>query len=372
MADEVVYRLIAGEGITLTEDSGTRTVTASVPGLSQKINIGDIGQASTASMGLVELADDGEVQAMTDDNRVVTAGGLGAAAQSSATDSATGRLLKVGAFGLGADVPLISAGDLGDMRPSGIYHVLANMVTGAPSGAGNGILYDFRATSLYKAMVYVAWTRRVFIAAINNGSGAAGWTEIFGAHNFDPTSKANTSGAYPGLDVGNSATVGGQTAAMLAPPGKCDQFAMSVAPAGWLKANGAAVSRTTYAALFANIGTQWGAGNGSTTFNLPDLRGEFGRGWDDGRGLDTSRAFGTVQSSQNLSHAHAINSVGDHTHDISGGGGTELGSFIDTTSQSISQTVATGAAGAHTHTMNADGGSEARPRNVALLWCIKF
>ncbi|WP_197369874.1 phage tail protein, partial [Ralstonia pseudosolanacearum] len=59
-------------------------------------------------------------------------------------------------------------------------------------------------------------------------------------------------------------------------------FARSTAPSGWLKANGAAVSRTTYAALYAEIGTTFGAGDGAATFNLPDLRGEFLRGWDDG------------------------------------------------------------------------------------------
>ena len=63
-------------------------------------------------------------------------------------------------------------------------------------------------------------------------------------------------------------------------------------PTGWLKCNGAAISRTAYAKLFAAIGTVFGAGDGFTTFNLPDLRGEFVRGWDDGRGVDGGRAFG--------------------------------------------------------------------------------
>ena len=61
-------------------------------------------------------------------------------------------------------------------------------------------------------------------------------------------------------------------------------FAADAAPAGWLECNGSAVSRTTYAALFAAIGTEYGVGDGTTTFNLPDLRGEFMRGWDNGRG----------------------------------------------------------------------------------------
>ena len=59
------------------------------------------------------------------------------------------------------------------------------------------------------------------------------------------------------------------------------------APSGFLKCNGQLVSRTTYASLFAVIGTTYGAGDGSTTFKLPDCRGEFLRGLDDGRGVDT-------------------------------------------------------------------------------------
>lgn len=62
-----------------------------------------------------------------------------------------------------------------------------------------------------------------------------------------------------------------------------------------LKANGAAVSRTTYARLFAKIGTTYGAGDGSTTFNLPETRGEGVRFWDDGRGIDTGRVLGSWQ-----------------------------------------------------------------------------
>lgn len=72
-------------------------------------------------------------------------------------------------------------------------------------------------------------------------------------------------------------------------------FAGATAPEGWLLCDGAAVSRATYAALFAKTGTAFGAGNGTTTFNLPDLRGEFVRGLDGGRGVDTGRTLGSKQ-----------------------------------------------------------------------------
>lgn len=71
-------------------------------------------------------------------------------------------------------------------------------------------------------------------------------------------------------------------------------FARSSAPTGWLKCNGAAIGRTDYAELFDSIGTTYGSGDYSTTFNLPDLRGEFVRCWDDGRGVDAGRPLTSI------------------------------------------------------------------------------
>nr|WP_314486761.1 phage tail protein [uncultured Kingella sp.] len=88
----------------------------------------------------------------------------------------------------------------------------------------------------------------------------------------------------------------GYTANSFCPSGMVMIFAGDFAPVGWLKANGAAVSRTVYANLFAAIGTRYGAGDGYSAFNLPDLRGEFPRFWDDGRGVDAGRGLGTWQN----------------------------------------------------------------------------
>jgi microcystin-dependent protein len=124
--------------------------------------------------------------------------------------------------------------------------------------------------------------------------------------------------------------------------------AKNTAPTGYLKANGALVSRTTYAALFAAIGTTFGVGDGSTTFGLPDLRGEFIRGWDDGRGVDSGRVFGASQLDDLKSHSHSIQTFGGS-----------------------SGTYASGSLGLNSST-GATGGSETRPRNIALLACIKY
>lgn len=149
-------------------------------------------------------------------------------------------------------------------------------------------------------------------------------------------------------------------------PGTVIFYAASAAPAGYLKANGALVSRTTYAALFSAIGTAHGAGDGTTTFNLPDLRGEFIRGWDDARGLDSGRTFGSVQTDAFQAHWHQMTSTW-----TGGSGGSGDG---------------TGANGAAGETIRNDrarepiaswGGTprqaaETRPRNIALLACIKY
>jgi hypothetical protein len=82
----------------------------------------------------------------------------------------------------------------------------------------------------------------------------------------------------------------------LVPTGTINAFGGNAAPTGYLLCNGAAVNRDTYADLFAVIGTSFGAGNGVNTFNLPDLRGEFLRGVDLGRGVDSGRALGTSQT----------------------------------------------------------------------------
>lgn len=80
-----------------------------------------------------------------------------------------------------------------------------------------------------------------------------------------------------------------------APVGSVTALASSVVPDGWLACDGADVSRTDYADLFGVIGETFGTGDGSSTFLLPDLRGEFIRGLDNGRGVDASRALGSEQ-----------------------------------------------------------------------------
>jgi len=165
------------------------------------------------------------------------------------------------------------------------------------------------------------------------------------------------------------ATIGG------VPTGAVFYFAANTAPTGFLKANGAAVSRTTFAALFAVTGTTYGAGDGTTTFNLPDLRGEFIRGWADDRAVDTGRAFGSAQAADTnlLSHTHssAVTAYGGGSQGTLtyGAGWTQAynqqSEQYENNPAVVNLTYTTGGP-------SPAGGAETRPRNVALLACIKF
>ena len=180
------------------------------------------------------------------------------------------------------------------------------------------------------------------------------------------------------------------------PSGSVFCMAVATVPSGYLECNGAAVSRTTYAALFAIIGTNYGTGNGSSTFNLPDLRGEFVRGFDNGRGADSGRSIASSQSASNASHNHSISLSGTtSTKSLTGSVtriaetmaafGTASGVFSKTsninTATTPNATDSSPAGGfsmdaTHNHTFSASGtsgsqGSEARPRNVAMMYIIK-
>lgn len=122
------------------------------------------------------------------------------------------------------------------------------------------------------------------------------------------------------------------------PSGVVAAFAGSAAPSGWLLCYGQAVSRTTYAALFAAIGTTYGAGDGSTTFNLPDLRGRSAFGLDNMGGTDAGRQTAantlggtggaeTMTSTMMPAHTHTIDHAHGHSIAVSGTGTVYTGNI---------------------------------------------
>lgn len=203
------------------------------------------------------------------------------------------------------------------------------------------------------------------------------------------------------------------------PAGAIVPYPAATIPNGWLLCNGSLYGRTFADAnpepnLFAAIGTAYGSGDGLTNFAIPDLRGMFIRGFDNGRGIDPLRTLGSQQPYAMESHNHGgtTGSESAHTHTFSGstGGqsvdhthfvvadgapttlsstnqierdgfsytlqGTTTAATLGLTSgtsndhtHAISVTSSSGTA--HSHTINSDGSTETRPVNVAMNWIIK-
>lgn len=159
------------------------------------------------------------------------------------------------------------------------------------------------------------------------------------------------------------------------PIGTVLALAHTTIPAGYLECNGVAISRTTYSSLFAVLGTTWGAGNGTTTFNLPDFRGQFLRGYDNGRLVDifndggAARVFGVHQPSKSL-HVDSYQSQRIPQHDqvwgpitipVDGSWGTYIVSGYTTTPNNNDLFIR--------FKMNGD---ETRPINETVTFVIKY
>jgi len=151
----------------------------------------------------------------------------------------------------------------------------------------------------------------------------------------------------------------------LTPTGAVIAFAGFMPPTGWLECDGMAISRTMYAALFSVIGTTYGAGDGQATFNLPDLRGEFVRGWDHLRGVDPGRTRGSGQDAAYGAHTHTI--YGDTSGGDNPWGGIER--KISTDNGGVDDATTSGVM-AHLWA-GTSGGAETRPRNIAMMYLIK-
>jgi len=275
-------------------------------------------------------------------------------------------------------------------------------------------------TQLADAIATAATTTKAGIQP--NATGAQTLAMASAAHSVTPASLKPLIDSMV-LGITNSVPSGGVLA-----------FARSSPPTGWLVANGAAVSRSQYIELFNAIGTTFGAGNGSTTFNLPNIQGAVVRGWNgSGTGVDSGRGFGSIQQPQNQAHTHggtaftdgahthsvSTSSAGSHSHSLSiSSGGSHTHAIINLGDQAINGTLGTSqhknrvygdesfygsttsytqSGGSHSHSGSASSagshshsgvtsttgdhthaiqttseGGENRMYNIALLYCIKI
>lgn len=384
----------------------------------------------------------------------------------SSTDATTGSVLRVGDFGVGAESFATSVVNADTITATGDYRVGSSW-GGSPFAGVNannqgGLRHtatfidtnycqqDF--TSLSGNIVVTKMTRRKVngtwqpwvedlhtgnpdVAASALGLNASATAPVTGTGSSVMSNSPALTGAptAPTAVVGSNNTQLATTAfvqqnASAVPAGTVVAYAGATLPAGWHRCNGAIVSRVTYPELFTAIGTIYGIGNGSTTFGLPELRGEFVRGWDNGRGVDSNRGLGVWQDSQFQSHTHTFagtayaghthtgttatsthshtvsgttNSAGSHTHTTqSKTEWGQQGGAVAYAAGSNSVLIPTSAAGDHTHTISgstsgethshtfttaaggaftpagtisaAGAGSETRPRNMAMLYIIKY
>jgi microcystin-dependent protein len=160
------------------------------------------------------------------------------------------------------------------------------------------------------------------------------------------------------------------------PAGIIAPFAGTSAPSGWLACQGQAISRSTYATLFTAIGTTWGSGDGSTTFNLPDLRGVFLRGTGTNATGSSSGAVGpsvgAYAADTYLNHSHAVTDPG-HSHSVESFGSPGLspgGTTYRTGSGSFSASTGNSTTGLTVNT-STTGGTETKPKNYGILYIIK-
>jgi phage-related tail fiber protein len=285
--------------------------------------------------------------------------------QTSETDSTAGRALILGAFGLGSSaIPTVGNVDDTDLK-TGIYRP-SNETGTLPSNNAGSVLIHVRTTATIQSQLFLQSNNNFPRTYRRNysSSGWGDWVEVLDTGNAAADMVSSDSLSNVNF---NGGTVQDALNALDLVVGNIDDevgcikyFITTVTPTGrYIKANGAAVSRTAYADLFAKVGTFWGEGDGSTTFNVPDLRGEFIRTWDDGRGLDAGRSFGVVQSGQIEAHTHGLTNEGSAQAGSDNGGAPISSSTGYTTTRELSDT-------------ESYGGSETRPRNISLIAWIRY
>jgi len=316
--------------------------------------------ATETRRGLIELATTAEAQALAPDatkaltvarlvDRTATTGRAGVVLLASSTETQTGTDTNK------AVTPAALASRTATDERAGIVELATNTETQTGTNTSRAVT-------------------PASLASRTANTDRAGIVEL--ATNAETQTGADTTRAVTPASLASAA-------ALFVPPGAVMPFASAVTPSGWLAANGNVVPNgvgtvqgitANFAALFAVVGTTYGAAG-----TLPDLRGYFVRGSGTNSDGTAAGTFGQKEADEFKSHTHTGSSAsaGAHTHTYAAPNSYEQ----DTPNSPANGKRAignaspnTGSAGAHTHTItiNSTGGTETRPKNIALLYCIKF
>lgn len=235
-------------------------------------------------------------------------------------------------------------GNMNSLKKNGFFNILSAATNKPVTGGGMAVVISKAADADFGG---VSSTVQIYVDKAT----------------YTPYFRTMTNGAVnPWAQAVMAATYNSFLASLV---GMISPFPTGSVPSGWLECDGTAKSRTVYAALFAKIGTAYGVGDGSTTFNVPDLRGRFVRGWDHGAGVDSGRSIGSYQADAMVEHVHLYNEPKNTGTTAQSGAGVNV-PIIDTDNP-------TGLA-AYAGSPYPDPpptSTETRPKNVALMYCIK-
>jgi microcystin-dependent protein len=252
--------------------------------------------------------------------------------------------------------------------------VRVSILDGSSSGAVLGS-YTYQKTTDTRGQFTVAIGTDATIANSGAALSAINWTAAsrFIKVEYQP----GTSGGFTLVSnseaTANFYAFAAKTSADGNPSGAIIAFGGISAPSGWLLCDGSAVSRTTYSNLFTAIGTAFGSGDGSTTFNLPDFRGRFMRGLDGTANNDPDKAS---RSASNIG-GNSGNNVGslqgesfkNHQHSLTYQTGAGNGNNITSSAGFYN---GTGTGGQSLGNTDNTGGNETRPKNVYVNYIIKY
>jgi len=275
--------------------------------------------------------------------------------------------------------------------------VYVTVATDAVNGGASYICTTAHTSGTFSSDLAANWQ----LVAARGGAGA-GTGDLISTNNLNDVSSASTSrtnlglgtaavvdtgvtnGDVPLMDsTGYPAADGSQITGIADPTttGVIVAYAGTAAPTGYLLCDGAAVNRTTYSTLFALVSTTFGVGDGSTTFNVPDLRGRMPLGLDNLGGSSANTVTNaqadslgglagsedhTLLTAEMATHTHvaSTNSQGAHTHNIQGDSAKDSGSSAGRLVGSSAGT-ASASNGAHTHTVTVNNaGSDTAHNNM--------